>query len=308
MTSLSKLRFAAILALSGSAVLHVMAMALAPHSEAVVQIEGSQATEMAALGSSFADLVKQGDNIEPAEPEDEATPTTPDTQMQPVTADNETRPVDPVTTAAEPVTTTAEAVPVTALAPSYTTPMIAAPVPATNDPESPRPALAHPVKPTEEPELRKIPKPAPKPKQIKKVRKKPANKQVASGQKVTNSNIDNKAGSRQGEDAKEAAPSGHNKSKSRSRATGNAAASNYPGKVRSKIARTRQKNAGGRGVAIVSFKVVSGGQATSVSVSKSSGNSRIDGAAMAHIKRASPFPKPPPGAQTRFVIPIEFRR
>ena len=36
--------------------------------------------------------------------------------------------------------------------------------------------------------------------------------------------------------------------------------------------------------------------------------SRVDRAAVAHVKRASPFPKPPAGAQTRFVIPIEFRR
>lgn len=332
MTSLSKLRFAAILALSGSAVLHVAAMALAPHSEVNVQIEGSQATEMAALGSSFADLVKKGDTIEPAKPEDDASPTVPD---------NEARPVDPIKTAAEPMTTTAESVPVAALAPSPTTPAVASPVPVTNDPESPQPTLMQPVKvdavapeptpvdptqvarkiaelspvkptetiePLEEPELKKIPKPAPKPKQVKQPRKKPAKKKPASGQKLANSNADNKAGSQQGKDAKKAATSGKTSPKSKSSATGNAAASNYPGKVRSQIARTRQKSAGGRGVAIVSFKVTSSGQAASVSVSKSSGNSRVDRAAAAHVKRASPFPKPPPGAQTRFVIPIEFRR
>jgi len=341
MTSLSKLRFAAILALSGSAVLHVAAMALAPRSEVNVQIEGSQVIEMAALGSSFADLVKQGDTLEPAKPEDDASPTTPDNQVQPVTAHKEARPVEPVKTVAEAMTTTAQSVPLAALAPSPSTSAVASPVPVTNDPESPQPTLMQPVKvdaaapeptpvdptqvtgkiaelspvkpteitePLEEPELKKIPKPVPKPKQVKQPRKKPAKKKPASGQKLANSNADNKAGSQQGKDAKKSAPSGKANPKSKSSAIGNAAASNYPGKVRSQIARTRQKNAGGRGVAIVSFKVTSSGQAASVSVSKSSGNSRIDRAAAAHVKRASPFPKPPPGAQTRFVIPIEFRR
>ncbi|MCY0094951.1 energy transducer TonB family protein [Hoeflea ulvae] len=358
MTSLSKLRLAAILALSGSAVLHVAAMALAPSSETEVLIEGGQATEMAALGSSFADLVKQGDNIEPATPDDVTDSAVQDDPVQPVTADSEAapveakpltaqpspktlQPVDPAKTAVEPASVSANPVPVEALAPSPYLSAFAAPVQVTHDPESPQPALTQPVrtetvtpepapvdpvevtkkaaetspvKPSEtieaieEPVLENIPKPIPKPEQVKKPKKKPAKKKPASGQKVANSNTSAKAGSQQGREAKTAAPSGRNKSKSRSSATGNAAASNYPGKIYSKIARTRQKNAGGRGVAHISFKIASNGKATGIAVSRSSGNSRIDRAAVAHVKRASPFPRPPAGAQTRFVIPVEFRR
>ncbi len=89
---------------------------------------------------------------------------------------------------------------------------------------------------------------------------------------------------------------------------GNAAASNYPGKVYSKIQRTRQKSAGGSGAAMVAFAVGAGGQITSISLAGSSGNASLDRAALDHVRRAAPFPAPPDGAQTRFNIPIEFRR
>ncbi|MCB1460995.1 MAG: TonB family protein [Nitratireductor sp.] len=90
-------------------------------------------------------------------------------------------------------------------------------------------------------------------------------------------------------------------------APGNAAASNYPGLVYSKIRRTRQRRAGGSGVVRVRFSIRADGQLGSVAVARGSGTGRVDKTALEHVRRAAPFPPPPPGARTRFVIPIEVR-
>ena len=121
-----------------------------------------------------------------------------------------------------------------------------------------------------------------------------------------------KAASKKGSGGEQAAnarksASGSKTAKQSSNA-GNGAVSNYPGKVYARIARTRRKNAGGTGTARVSFSISSGGGLASVRLAKSSGNSRVDNAAVAHVKRAAPFPKPPAGAQRSFVIPIQFKR
>lgn len=94
----------------------------------------------------------------------------------------------------------------------------------------------------------------------------------------------------------------------RAREAGNAAASNYPGRVYAKIRRTRQRAAGGRGTVRVRFSIGGSGGLAGVSVAASSGSAAVDRAAVDHIRRAAPFPAPPPGAQRRFVIPIEIRR
>lgn len=88
---------------------------------------------------------------------------------------------------------------------------------------------------------------------------------------------------------------------------GNAAASNYPGKVYAKIRRTRQRGRGGRGVARVRFTVSSSGGLAGVGLAGSSGDGRVDQAALDHVRRSAPFPAPPAGAQRNFVIPIEIR-
>ncbi|WP_461432114.1 energy transducer TonB family protein [Hoeflea alexandrii] len=178
----------------------------------------------------------------------------------------------------------------------------------------PTPEMTRPVKPVEslnpvEDPLpvefaipANVPTPVAKPEQPKQPPRKTA------GDTKSKSEVNSKAGTRDGKATAKAASSGKVESRSASASSGNAAAANYPGKVFAKIARTRQRNAGGRGVVHVSFHVSTSGQAVRVAVSRSSGNARVDKAALAHIKRAAPFPRPPSGARTRFVIPIEFRR
>lgn len=86
-------------------------------------------------------------------------------------------------------------------------------------------------------------------------------------------------------------------------AAGNAAANNYPGKVWSRLSRVRRPN--GRGEAQVRFTIGSNGGVSSVSVVRSSGNSRFDRAAAQIVRRAGPFPRPPAGARRTFTFLVK---
>jgi periplasmic protein TonB len=62
------------------------------------------------------------------------------------------------------------------------------------------------------------------------------------------------------------------------------------------------------GTAVVSFQIASSGAATAVRLVRSAGNTALDRAALATIRRSSPFPPPPPGAARSFRVPVSFRR
>jgi protein TonB len=93
---------------------------------------------------------------------------------------------------------------------------------------------------------------------------------------------------------------------------GNAAVSNYPGKVRSKLARAaRSIRARGSGEVIVAFAVGSNGGVRSARVTRSSGVASVDQAALQAVRKASPFPPIPANAgraKWDFSIPLAFRR
>ena len=131
-------------------------------------------------------------------------------------------------------------------------------------------------------------------------------KQVASVPRG-NSDRNARAGNTSGK-ASSKARSGGTKSGGKAKKSGDARASNYPGEVYAKIRRTRQKRAGGRGVAKIRFSISSGGGLASIRVAASSGSGSVDQVALDHIRRAAPFPPPPSGAQRQFVIPVEVRR
>ncbi|MFP7675199.1 TonB family protein [Marivita sp. S0852] len=84
---------------------------------------------------------------------------------------------------------------------------------------------------------------------------------------------------------------------------GNAAASNYPGQVWSKLSRVRRPN--GRGTARVQFSITASGDVASVSIASSSGNSRFDRAALQIVRRAGPFPRPPQGARRTYTFVVQ---
>ena len=85
---------------------------------------------------------------------------------------------------------------------------------------------------------------------------------------------------------------------------GNAAASNYPGLVMRRIQRAKRR-ADVRGEALVRFSITSGGGVASVSLARSSGSGKLDGIALAQVRRAAPFPPPPPGARTSYTVRIK---
>ncbi|WP_083099260.1 TonB family protein [Pseudophaeobacter leonis] len=85
---------------------------------------------------------------------------------------------------------------------------------------------------------------------------------------------------------------------------GNAAASNYAGLVMRRIQRAKRR-ADVRGEALVRFSITSGGGVASVSLARSSGSGKLDGIALAQVRRAAPFPPPPPGARTSFTVRIK---
>ena len=133
------------------------------------------------------------------------------------------------------------------------------------------------------------PKPAPKPKQTARGNAKRNNTQGA--QATQNAGKSTQSGARK----KAAAPSG------------NAAASNYPGQVMSRIARAGKPRVRSRGTAVIAFSVGGGGQLASARVAQSSGSSALDQAALGIIRKAAPFPRPPAGAQRNFSIRIKGR-
>lgn len=91
----------------------------------------------------------------------------------------------------------------------------------------------------------------------------------------------------------------------RTRAAGNAAASNYPGIVMRCISRARRIKSRVRGSVRISFSVSSGGSIGGVSVSGSSGNRQLDSAAANAIRRVGRCKKPPSGAQRNFSVTVQ---
>ncbi|HEY6633814.1 MAG TPA: TonB family protein, partial [Rhizobiaceae bacterium] len=93
-------------------------------------------------------------------------------------------------------------------------------------------------------------------------------------------------------DSRQASRGGSNNSQ-----VGNAAVANYPGKVRSKLARVaRSVRAKARGEVVVAFAVGSNGGVRAARVARSSGVASVDEAALQAIQKASPFPPIPPSA------------
>jgi len=86
---------------------------------------------------------------------------------------------------------------------------------------------------------------------------------------------------------------------------GNAAAANYPGLVNRAISRVRRPSMSAKGRVVVTLSIASSGALAGIRIARSSGNARMDQAAVQMIRRAR-FPKPPPGAQTTFSKTIKW--
>ena len=94
-------------------------------------------------------------------------------------------------------------------------------------------------------------------------------------------------------------------SNAKSTKAGNAAMSNYRGKVFRKIARARRGSVNIAGKTLVSLTIAPSGQLAGVSVARSSGSGKLDQIAVAQVRRAAPFPTPPNGKSLTFTLQIK---
>lgn len=96
---------------------------------------------------------------------------------------------------------------------------------------------------------------------------------------------------------------------------GNAAVSNYPGKVVTKLKRALRYPPAARrdrlrGEVLIRFTVLASGSIDGVRVARSSGSPVLDKAALDTVRRAAPFPDIPPAAgrsSWAFSVPLSFR-
>ncbi|WFU46704.1 energy transducer TonB family protein [Sinorhizobium terangae] len=302
------LKWTAAIALSLLA--HASGAMLFSPGEEEVQVAGGAATEVTLLGDAFEETLQAGDPSEIVEPsEDVAEELTPD-EVQPTEERSEEVPP-----------TAAEAV---SQQPSDVTPTeadVILPAEEMPTPLQPEPAVTASVAPIDtvvpeekpEPdkvETPKVEKPEPKKEPVKK--KKVTRKKTGDGGEQAKSQVKGTA-----DGVEDAAASAATGDKGRvSQQSGNAAVSNYPGKVRSKLNRAfrypaEAKRQRLRGVAQVRFTVTAGGHVAGVSLAKSAGSPILDEAALDAVRRAAPFPAIPAGAGRDswvFTIPLAFNR
>lgn len=264
-----------------------------PEEEAL--IAGGVVAEVAMLGNGAFEAVESGN------PEDTITPETiePDvsepvpqevTEIQPSEIPPETteavQPVDPVVS--EPVEEL--------IVPSAEVEIAAVPIPEFKPEIEPKEEI-QPVREAKKEPAKVVERKQPKPKVVKK-----AGEKGKARQNATKGEVDGSA------DVVTTAVGGQKKGNSS--AAGNAAVSNYPGKVRNKINRAKRRVAGGeRGSVVVSFVVSASGQASGIRVARSSGVPALDKAALDSVQRAAPFAEIPAAAgrsSWAFNVPIVF--
>lgn len=279
-----------VLAHAGAAA--ILTMTPAAQSEEAL-IAGGVVAEVAMLGNGAFEAVESGN------PEDVITPEAiqPDvtepqevaeiqpTEIQPEVT--EIAPVDPVVS--EPIQEL--------IVPSAEVEIAAIPVPEIKPVVEPEEAIKPAPEAKKEEPVKKVERKKPKQKIVKK-----AGETGKARESATKGEVDGSA------DVKSASVGGQKKGNSS--AAGNAAVSNYPGKVRNKINRAKRRAPGGeRGSVVVSFVVGSGGQASGVRVARSSGSAALDRAAVDSVQRAAPFAKIPEAAGRAswpFNVPIVF--
>ncbi|SDR16936.1 energy transducer TonB [Pseudovibrio sp. Tun.PSC04-5.I4] len=159
-----------------------------------------------------------------------------------------------------------------------------------------------------------IPRAAPpRPKQPNKAKPK---KQKKPPQRAGNAQFNQKRGSDVTRKGTKTAKSGNNVAGSGDGA-GNAAKDNYWGSVQRKLQRAaerkypkREKKRKKTGTVRVTFTVQRSGTVTAATVSRSSGNKKLDQAALKAVRAASPFPAFPPSMRKNSIsrtAPIVFR-
>jgi protein TonB len=315
------------IALLLSAAVHAGSAIWLGPGEEPVQVAGGAQADIAMLGNAFQDSLAAGavsETVQPVETEAEAVqPARPvtETTNRP-RADTATAPVQAQITSeapTEPVESASGDIAVAALRPSEA------------EPQAPRaPAETTIVKPVDEPAPPVTPdvapRPQPRPEKVAEVDKPPrqpkaSEKQVEKPtqhprQRAGAGGAGNQTARRGSADGERQARKASSGDTGRSREAGNAAVSNYPGKVYAKLRRSlrypsearRQRI---RGEAHVRFTVSRSGGVGSVRLARSSGSPILDNAALDTVRRAAPFPAIPPEAgrsSWSFTVPLAFTR
>ncbi|WP_037916652.1 energy transducer TonB [Sulfitobacter sp. 20_GPM-1509m] len=293
----------AALFLGCSVAAHAAMLGLASKDEAP-QVEGGAPATVAELGNSFADMaagVMTPDAVETVQEVAEPPAQQPDTAQE--------TPPEPVEMArAEPV----EAVP------AETQPAVA--VPVVPVPTTPLQAQERPSEVTaaltpevqrvlpEEPATQVSRRPALRPRSIEAQAPKPQPKPAPKSKPKPkgNAKANAAAGATDGQAGAKARAAADRQAAAAASAA-NAAASNYPGQVMARIARLPRPRTSSRGSATIAFTIAGNGGLSGARVAASSGSAQLDQAALELVRRASPFPPPPKGAQRSFSIRIKGR-
>lgn len=301
---------------------------VAPPAPAAAPVtDAAEAVDPLPAPTSLAPEVLTAERVEPADTVD-AVPIPSESLAEPVETVREAAqtPLERPAPADEPVTPTVRPVEETAVVQPSRDVAVAIPVeepkpPVMDRPVAKKPALAKP-KPKPAPDKPKPAKAKPakaKPTETKggpktdERKQKPAGKPAKSGSKGR-AEADAKRG--QADGALDGRSTATGKAGARSSASGNAAVTNYPGKIVSKLRRAlrypaQAKSQNLRGEVQVSFTVSSGGAVGGVRVVRSSGSPVLDRAAIETVRRAAPFPPIPEGAGRSnwpFTVPLAFTR
>lgn len=291
-----------------------------------VQIEGDAGGVEASLGNSFADFVAGAavpeealETTEPTEARDQTTPIEPDRiveEPEPVDQlQQDPPPETPQTAPAPTVTATStDADAVAAVVPSEPLQTVDANVVPLTAPdqiessevlEQDTSAVSRSLRPQpRSSEFEERHKPPPQPRQVVTQQPRQQPRQQAQPQPRGNAAENAVTGSATGTQTRQSQAATGTGTTSRA---GNAAISNYPGLVMRRLSRVSRPRVGVRGTAVISFRVGPSGGLASASVARSSGSADLDRAALSMVRRAAPFPPPPPGAQRSFSINIQGR-
>lgn len=300
------------------------ALALQFTTDEPVEVEGGAGANIAVLGNSFADLAvgtleapETPEVVQPLMPTQNIgrTIASPD-EMRPLKVIEPQRPVQPGVTPPSDVMAALPQVPVAPQA-SVAVPVASPPVPEPSVTPAPTPTVSaqepdstavtrssRPAMRDRDVEARNIEQARTAP-QTEEAPQRQERPQRQTAQPRGNAAQNATAGSATGQSDIDAQSAGSGESQNR--AQGNAAASNYPGLVMRKISRVSKPRVGSRGTATVRFSIAGNGDLSGLSVARSSGNDRIDSAALQVVQRAAPFSPPPSGARRTFSIEIKAR-
>lgn len=321
-----------------SLAVHVAGAAIFIPRQEQMAIAGGSAASQLVIGTAFNDSVMAGETGESLEPVDETEDVQPVTT--PVVESETVEPVETVeaTTQTEMAHTPSEVLPPSEPAPDLATtvsslqpltpaadePML---VPVTPEPvasETPTEMAAispvNEIKPAE-PEIAQpanvpLPIARPEPPKTKVAQVKPTKPDISKPKKKRTTAKPKPKGDSGAQRVTASRSASGSATAKRNTAAGNAAVSNYPGKVASKLRRSLRypreaKRKRIRGQVVVSFSVSANGSVGRVRITRSSGHSILDSAAKEAVRRAAPFPRIPANAgrsNWTFSVPLGFTR